>query len=128
MPDTDWMAQLSGPVARRASLLASLDRAGVDVDHAHEPRGFDTDPTEGWVVARHHDVDELAARAAEHDYRLRAHWPTPTCIACGGHSARNGVACLNCGSTGRTEKRPPTQADVIAELQARIARIEAKGN
>lgn len=123
---SDWMLTLSGPVAQRATLLATLANSGVDVEHEHGPRGFDTDPTVGWIVARHADVDVPTELAKLAGWSLRSHWPTPTCKACSGHSASNGIGCDNCGNTGRTEKRP-TPADPLAELRARIAALETRG-
>ena len=120
---------LSGPLAQRSPLLATLAREGVDVEQEHGPRGFDTDVKEGWITARHGDINEVKAHAENAGWALRSHWPTPTCKACSGHSATNGVACGNCAGTGRTEKRPEVvpMDKVIADLQARIAQLEGKG-
>lgn len=128
----DYMALLSGGLGQRATLLATLANAGIDVDQDHSTRGLDaSDPTVGWIACRHADVDELAARAGEAGWALRAHWNTPECAACDGTSPATGVPCGNCASTGRTEKRPPTPeqqlAATIAELNARIAALETKG-
>lgn len=133
MSDTDWMLTLSGPLARRAPLLASLARAGVDVEQDHGPHGLPAeDASVGWLHVRHHDVDAVAAEAQRAGWALRAHWPTPKCGVCGGIGKANGPAglgdCLHCAGTGRTPKRAPTaeerlQAE-IAELHERIARLE----
>ena len=102
---SDWMLALSGPVAQRGPLLAALDRAGVDVEQEHGPRGLETDPTTGWITCRHPDVDAVATHAGNAGWSLRAHWPTPTCLACNGTTSRE-LPCLNCAGTGRTEQLP----------------------
>lgn len=129
------MILLSGPLARRAGLLSSLAAAGVDVDQAHEPHGFDgTDPSVGWVCARHGDVDDVVAHAARAGWSLRSHWPTPTCGVCAGVGKANGPAglgdCLHCAGVGRTPKAAPSPeqqlAERLAELQQRIDRLEGR--
>lgn len=131
----DWMILLSGPVGRRAGLLAALSGAGVDVEQAHEPHGLpDEDATTGWVCARHGDVDEVVAHAARAGWSLRMHWPTPRCGVCAGAGKANGPdglgACLHCSGVGRTSKPAPTPeqqlAATVADLQARLARLEGR--
>lgn len=106
---SDWMITLSGPLAQKSPLLATLDRAGVDVDQEHGPRGLDTEPGLGWIVARHTDVDEVTELAKSAGWALRMHSPTPTCQACGGTGkgqTPDGLRdCTNCSGVGRTEAR-----------------------
>ena len=131
----DWMVLLSGPLAQRAGLLATLAAAGVDVEQAHEPHGLpDEGPTVGWVCARHADVDKVVTHAARAGWSLRMHWPTPRCGVCAGVGKANGPAglgdCLHCGGVGRTSKPAPTPeqqlAERLAELQQRIDRLEGR--
>ena len=105
---SDWMITLSGPLAQRSPLLASLDRAGVDVDQEHGPRGLDTGQGVGWITARHTDVDEVVDIAQRSGWALRMHSPTPTCRVCAGTGkgqTPDGLRdCTNCAGVGRTEK------------------------
>ena len=134
MPDNDWTVLLSGPLAQRAPLLATLNRSGVTIgdNPASDSRGLPhDDPTVGWITARHEDVDHVAGLAQSAGWVLRAHWHTPKCVACAGHGRIADAACLNCAGTGRTEKRPPTPEQqlsaTVADLQARLAALESKG-
>lgn len=131
----DWMILLSGPVGRRAGLLAALADAGADVEQAHEPHGLPAeDTTTGWVCARHGDVDGVVTHAARADWSLRMHWPTPRCGVCAGVGKANGPAglgdCLHCSGAGRTPKAVPSPeqqlAERLAEMQARIDRLEGR--
>lgn len=137
MSDTDWMILLSGPLAQRGPLLAALDREGVDVEQAHNPRGLpDTtdgsaDPTVGWIAARHPSVDEVVDTASRAGWALRMHYPTPRCGACEGLTTIAGTPCLHCSGTGRTDKPTPTPEQVLrdelATMHRRLAALEAKG-
>lgn len=137
--DTDWTVVLSGPLAQRQVVLAALDRAGLRLEGADSHRGVfyglpDSDPSVGWVGARHRDVNEVVDVAKRAGWTLRLHWPTPDCRACGGTGRVNGPtgisSCLHCQGTGRTNKPLPSPeqaaADAIAALEARIADLEGR--
>lgn len=143
---TDWTIVLSGPLAQRGPLLASLDRAGVSLSDSTHSRGLPdhatvdddhpaSDPTVGWINARHADIDEAGSLAANAGWALRMHYPTPRCTVCLGGGQVNGdkglAACLHCEGTGRTEKPAPTPdeqlAAVIAQMRAEIAALKTKG-
>lgn len=135
----DWTVALSGPLATRASLLAGLATAGVEVDwpadmhhghglpDAHEPvtrhvpapdgsvddngepamvEAVETigkdDPTIGWILARHPNVNGFADEPTRAGWTLRMHWPTPRCGACNGHGRFNDQDCAHCQGRGRT--------------------------
>ncbi len=118
MPESDWTILLSGPVAQRGPLLATLDREGLDVSwQPTDPTyGLPTDDTTGWVVTRHSDVDEVTGHAHHAGWVLRMHWPTPVCKACGGLGQVNGddglTTCEPCAGVGATHKptHPPEGA------------------
>ena len=134
MPDNDWTVLLSGPLAQRAPLLATLNRSGISVGDGPQgdSRGLpNDDPTQGWINCRHHDVNEVVELASSAGWVLRAHWHTPRCVACAGLGRIADAACLNCSGSGRTEKRPPTPEQelsrTVADLRNRIAQLEGKG-
>lgn len=64
---SDYTCVLSGPLARKTPLLASLDRAGADLSepqhldsHWAVKYGHDVDPTQGWVHCRTSDLAGLS--------------------------------------------------------------------
>ena len=139
---SDYTVLLSGPLAQKSPLLASLERAGADLSDGQEHDGHwrhvyqdDEDPTVGWVRVRHHDVNEVVEHATRADWRHRASWNTPACGVCGGSGHANhetGLgACLHCGGKGVTNKRPPSPEELLrAELdglRAEIVALKARG-
>lgn len=134
----DLTVVLSGPLAQRAVVLSALTRAGMDPEPDQGIRGHsyglpDDDPTVGWVAVRCEDLNQAADLVRRSEWTLRLHWNTPDCRACGGagkvnHGTAGLGTCLHCEGKGRTNKPVPTpeqvMAETIADLQARLARLE----
>ena len=137
----DWTVVLSGPLAQKGPLLASLERAGVDVSEQPDRNpqyGLEApDDKTGWVTCRTTShVDTVVEHASRAGWVLRAHWPTPNCSAgCSKGSVTqpdgSGVGvCLHCGGSGYTN-RPPKSAEQqlgeeLAALRSRLAILEKR--
>ena len=134
MPDiSDYTVVLSGPVAQKGPLLASLERAGVDLS---EPQEHDShwsrvygndDPPVGWVACRAADVDGVVEHAGRAGWQLRAHWITPDCGACGG----TGDGCRHCNGKRVTNRPAPTPEQLLRadleQMRAELAALKARG-
>ena len=149
MPDiSDYTVVLSGPVAQKGPLLASLERAGVDLSEPQEHDSHwsrlygNTDSTVGWVTCRHSDVDEIARPAnpktddpggiaTRAGWVLRAHWNTPTCGACGGTGGDTTATCRHCNGKRVTNRSAPTPEQLLRadleQMRAELAALKARG-
>ena len=137
MDMSDYTVLLHGPLAQKAPLLASLERAGCDLSdgqehdqHWNRAYGDDPDPTVGWVRCRHSDVDHVVEVGSRAGWRLRAHWNTPDCGLCSGSGATpDQMVCRHCHGKGRTNRPAPTQEQLLRadleQMRAEIAALKA---
>jgi hypothetical protein len=132
---------LSGPLAQRGPLMASLERAGARLEPDQGSRGHahglpDDDASQGWIAVRHADVDHVVSFASRAGWALRLHWNTPYCRVCeGSGKANHGTSglgtCLHCEGSGKTNRPPKSPEQQLREqlddVTRRLAAIEGKG-
>jgi len=132
---SDYTCVLSGPLARKTPLLASLDRAGADLSepqhldsHWAVKYGHEVDPTVGWVHCRTSHPDQISGHVSRAGWRLVAHWPTGPCGECNGtghvnHGTQGLGTCLHCGGKKVTNVPAKTAEQKLLE---RLERLEAQ--
>ena len=132
----DWTVVVSGPLAQKGPLLASLERAGVDISDQPDRNpqyGLEApDPQTGWVTCRTTGhVDQVVEHASRAGWGLRAHWPTPPCQACSGSGKDDRpLACTHCHGTGHTNRPAPTPEQLLRadleQMRAELAALKAR--
>jgi hypothetical protein len=118
----EWTVVLSGPLAQRAPLLASLKRAGVEVSDQPKSGGSHGLPNDdrkvGWITGLTDDIETAVALAGNAGWSLLMHWPTPKCRGCNGLGKRaSGPVCLQCKGAGRANNK---KRDALAQPVVKV--------